>query len=71
MADYLLIVLIFIILMQAVAYVYTVNKLVNKLMSKNFAEYVQVTKKESFKPSAFTVQLPHEEDLGPLAEFQN
>jgi hypothetical protein len=38
-----------------------VHKLIDKMMSRNFAEYVQATK--PLEPDAPKVQLPEEEDI--------
>ena len=53
-------VLIMIIIAQQMFFMWQVNKLVNKLMSRDFHSYAQTIKPPEHNLGGFTVQLPDE-----------
>lgn len=61
MIEYLVIGLAALNIFQYFFWTWQVHKLIDKIMSRNFAEYVQATK--PLEPDAPKVQLPEDEDI--------
>lgn len=70
MDHYISLVLVGLLIFQQVYYTLMINRLVNKLMSRNYHEYVQADNIPNRQASLkVKVEDEHFEDMGQLAEF--
>lgn len=65
--NYLDLAFLTVIVIQQVFWARQVQKLIDKLMSKDFIEYRQASEFKTFDKSEKKVPLEHTEDLGSLA----